>query len=295
MRIYAMLLPQHVAKDFGRRFQSLGKFLADFTPELKSDMVLADIDMTAEEYLVSSLLSAFILGLIMFVCTYVPLAAFDVADGNELILSIGPSLVLLLLDFAILVVYPRILVVKRAEIIEKDLVYALKDLLLNISAGLTLFESIKRVSEAGHGIVSEDLKMVVKSTNRGMALDDVLEELALRTPSEYMRSALWQIVNAVKAGTSIKDALSGIIDSLMREQNRRIRDYIQELNVMTLIYMLFAVAVPTIVSTLLVILTSLMGTGVSEDTYFLVVVVCICVQIMLVGLIRSRRPVVYSA
>jgi flagellar protein FlaJ len=216
------------------------------------------------------------------------------APGIEFVLSIIPAVILMVLDFFILIRYPSILAVKRAEMLEKDLIYALKDMLLNISAGLSLFESIRKVSEGDYGYVSEDLKRVVEKTNRGMALDDALEELAISTSSEYMRNALWQTINAVKAGTSVKEALTGIIDSLLREQNRKIRNYIQELNVLTLMYMLFAVAVPTIITTVLVVLTSLMGTGINEDTYVLVIAVCLVIQIGLVGFIKSRRPLVYG-
>jgi len=293
MRIYAMILPQRVAKDVGRMFEGLGRSLSDFTPELKSDVVLAAIDMTAEEYMVASLASALTLGVFMFVCTYLPLVALVLAPGNELTFAAIPSLLVTVMDFLILIRYPRILAVKRAELVEKDLIYGLKELLLNISAGLTLFESIKRVSESDHGLFSDDLKRVVEDTNQGTPLDEALEDLALRTSSDYMRNALWQTVNAVKAGTSIKEALSGIIDSLIREQNRKIRNYIQELNVLSMVYMLFAVAVPTIITTVLVVLTSLMGAGVTEEVYVMVIGICVTIQIILVGFIKSRRPLIY--
>jgi len=294
MRIYAMILPRSVGREIGRIFEGVGKSLTEFTPELKSEVVLASVDMSAEEYIMASVASAVVLGFFMFAFTYLPLVMLELAPGIEFLLSIIPAVILMVLDFFILIRYPSILAVKRAEMLEKDLIYALKDMLLNISAGLSLFESIRKVSEGDYGYVSQDLKKVVEKTNRGMALDDALEELAISTSSEYMRNALWQTINAVKAGTSVKEALTGIIDSLLREQNRKIRNYIQELNVLTLMYMLFAVAVPTIITTVLVVLTSLMGTGVNEDTYVLVIAVCLLIQVGLVGFIKSRRPLVYG-
>lgn len=294
MRVYAMVLPQAAGRKLGSRFEWLGRILTDFTPQLKSDIVLSNIDMTAEEYMVSSLASASILGAMMFTFTYLPVYLLEMVPGSELIVSIAPAVVIALLDFFIMMQYPRILAVKRAELIDRDLIYALKELLLNMSAGLSLFESLRRVSDANYGYVSSDLRGVVEKTTQGTPLDDALEGLALRTSSEYMRNALWQTVNAVKAGTSVKEALSGIIDALVREQTRKIRNYIQELNVLTMVYMLFAVAVPTIITTVLVVLTSLMGTGVDEITYVTVIVVCIFIQVALVGFIRSRRPLVYS-
>jgi pilus assembly protein TadC len=293
MRVYAMILPQRLGREIGRIFRRVGGFMAEFLPELKSDIVLAAIDMTAEEYMVASVVSSLLLGALLFTFAYVPLTVLELAPGSELMLSAIPAVAVMLLDFFVLIRYPRILAVKRAELVDRDLIYALKDLLLNISAGLTLYESIGRVSDADYGYVSGDLRTVVEETNQGKPLDDALEGLALRTSSEYMRNALWQTVNAVKAGTSVKEALSGIIESLMREQKRKIRNYIQELNVLSMIYMLFAVAVPTIITTVLVVLNSLMGTNVTESIYIFVIGICITVQAILVGFIKSRRPMVY--
>jgi pilus assembly protein TadC len=295
MRVYAMVLPPGAVKKLSRPFRGLGGAILEYLPELKSDLVLSQVDMKADEYIIGSMLSAAILGFFMFLSTYTSLIAFELAPEGELMLAMIPSVFIAFLNLFILLRYPRILAVKRAEIVDKDLIYALKDLLLNISAGLSLFESVKRVAEADHGLVSGDFLEVVEDTNRGMPLDDALENLALKSSSDFMRNSIWQIVNAVKSGTSIKAALSGIIEALERDQNRKIRNYIQELNVLTMVYMLFAIAVPTIITTVLVVLTSLAGTGVTEEIYLFVILVCLLVQIMLVGFIRSRRPLIYAA
>ncbi len=293
MKVYAMVLPEGVARRAGSIFREAGAFMVEFMPEIRADIVTADIDMNAEQYTVASVLSATVLAAGLFFFAYIPLSIGELAPGAEIFLAFTPALIIGFLDFFILIRYPYILSVKRAEIIERDLIYALKELILNISAGLSLFESLKKVSGSDHGIVSNEFEKVVEDTMGGMPLDDALEALALRSPSEYMRNALWQTINAVKAGTSVKEALQGIIESLIREQNRKIRNYIQELNVMIMIYMLFAVAIPTIITTVLVVLTALMGTGVTEEIYVFAVAICILVQVMLVGFIRSRRPLVY--
>ena len=290
-----MIFPLNWGRRLGNIFREAGRVMTEYMPELKADIITADIDLDAEQYLVSSILSATVLAGGLFFFAYIPMVYAELAPGMEFILAAIPAVIIGLLNFFILIRYPSILSVKRAEIIERDLIYALKELILNISAGLSLFESIKRVSEEKHGIVSKLFEDVVENTNGGMPLDEALESLALKTPSEHMKNALWQTVNAVKAGTSIKEALSGIIDALIREQNRKIRNYIQELNVMTMVYMLFAIAIPTIITTVLVVLTALMGTGVDENIYTFAVAICLFVQVILVGFIRSRRPLIYVA
>lgn len=293
MRIYAMILPKRVGKVLGRMFHKPGSFVAGYMPGMKHTLIMADVGMTAEEYIVASAFSAAILGYVLFMSTFIILKFFELAPDQEIYLSAAPSVLLCAMDFVILMVYPRIIAGKMAEMIERDLIFALKDLLLNVSAGLTLFESLDRVAKEDHGLVSEEFQAVVEDTNRGMPLDEALEELALKTSSEYMRNALWQIINATKAGTSVREALAGIIDALIREHKRRIRNFIQELNMLSMVYMLFAVAIPTIIMTVMVVLTSLMGTGIDENTYIAALLVCFLVQIVLVGFIKSRRPMIY--
>ncbi len=293
MRVWAMVLPMSVARLLGRLFKRVGDHLAGYMPGMHNTLVLAEIPLSAGEYIVASFFSAFALGYVLLIATYLSLTFLELAAGSELLYSAIPAAVITVLDLVVLMSYPRIIAGKRAELLERDLIFALKDLLLNMSAGLSLFESLKKVSEDDHGLVSEDFRKAVENTNRGMPLDEALEELALRTSSEFMRNALWQVINATKAGTSVREALSGIIEALIREHKRRIRNFIQELNMLGMVYMLFAVAIPTIIMTVMVVMTSLMGSGIDENVYALVLAVCFIVQVMLVGFIKSRRPMIF--
>jgi len=293
MRVWAMVLPMSLGRLLGRIFKRVGDHLAEYTPGMHTTLVLAEIPLTAGEYIVASFFSAFTLGYALLLVTFLSLTFLELAPGSELVYSAAPAAVLTVLDLFVLLSYPKIIAGKRAELIERDLIFALKDLLLNMSAGLTLFESLKKVSQDDHGLVSEDFRKAVENTNRGMPLDEALEELALRTSSEFMRNALWQVINATKAGTSVREALSGIIEALIREHKRRIRNFIQELNMLGMVYMLFAVAIPTIIMTVMVVMTSLMGSGIDENVYALVLSVCFIIQVMLVGFIKSRRPMIF--
>lgn len=293
MKVFAMILPQSVGKKLGSKFSFFTKRMLEYLPELKSDIALSEIDMEADEYLGASIVSSFALGYLMLFGTAVPLKIAGYPGNQPLILAAIPAVLILLLDFLILLRYPKILSIKRGELIDRDLIFALKDLLLHMSAGLSLYNSMAAVSRANYGFVSKDFSWVVHKSNEGMALDDALEELALRSSSEYMRNALWQIINAYRSGAGVKDALTLLIKNLIKEQQRKIRDYTQELNVLTMMYMLFAVAIPSIISTLIVVLTSFMGGGVTPPVYMLIIFICILIQIMILMLIKSRRPLVY--
>ena len=83
--------------------------------------------------------------------------------------------------------YPRILSGKTAELIDKHLVFALKDLLLQINSGVTLYNGLVNVVKEGYGQASKELEKVAKDVSCGIPIDKALEKMALQTKSEFLR------------------------------------------------------------------------------------------------------------
>jgi flagellar protein FlaJ len=127
--------------------------------------------------------------------------------------------------------YPDILSAKKADMIDKDLVFALKDLSLQISAGVNLYESLVNISRSDYGNTSHEFKKVVRDINSGISMPEAIERMALRNRSEYLKRTSWQIVNTLKSGSNIKKTLKRIISDLSAEQRDRIRNYSRELNI----------------------------------------------------------------
>lgn len=75
------------------------------------------------------------------------------------------------------------------------------------------------------------------------------------------------MINSIKSGSNIKKTLKSITKELSSEQRTKIANYSRELNLWSLIYMLFAVAVPSIGSTMLVILSSFAGFGIDRPMF----------------------------
>jgi len=148
------------------------------------------------------------------------------------------------------------------------------------------------ISKSSYGEVSEEFDKAVKKINLGMPVDKALEIIATESRSEYLRRTMWQILNTVRAGASIEGALRSIISSLLTDQRAKIRDYAHELNLWSLIYMLFAVAIPSIGITMLIILSSFAGMNITTSTLISFIVLSFVVQFVLIGFVKSRRPVI---
>ena len=181
---------------------------------------------------------------------------------------------------------------KKAEDIDKNLVFAVRDLQLQVSSGVPLYNGLANISDAGYGAVSKEFKRITQTVKTGTPIHVALENMALSTKSEYLKRTIWQLINSIKSGSSLKSALKLIVKDLSADQKSKIKDYAHELNLWNLIYMLFAVAVPTIGAVMLIILSSFAGLGIGKVSFVAFIVTCFIVQYIIIGFIRARRPVV---
>jgi flagellar protein FlaJ len=293
-KIPLMIIPLAIAMKISRRLTGLGKRLAGFIPGLKYELRETDIDLTDAEYVAACLVNCFAM-LVLFFGLFFALTYLIQAKGLEysLFLSGLLSAVFFFLFFVVLIRYPGVLAGKKAEQVDKNLIFALKDLSLQISSGVSLYNALVNISKSGYGVVSKELEKVAKSVSTGTPMNAALESMAVESKSEYLRKTIWQLVNTLKAGASLKGALQTIINDLTVDQRTKIRNYAKELNLWSLVYMLFAVAIPTIGSTMLIILSSFAGIGVTKGLFIAFLVGAVVVQYIIIGLIKTRRPVVH--
>lgn len=288
-----MVFSLETSNRFGRRFRGIGKLLRGLSPSLDTELIRADMAINADSYRFNSIFSAIFFACIIFSILFAVIFSMtEDIDRALLIGTVGGSVLFVLVLF-VLLNYPKIIAGKESEILDKDLVYALKDLLLSVSSGLSLFTAMTLVSTGKYGYVSRDIKRIVDRVNRGVPLDDAIEELAIKTPSEHFQNALWQLVNTAKSGANIEGVLRSLIDNLVSEQRSSIQKYSNELNVLTLIYMLAAVAIPTIIITLMIILNAFVLADITDVLLILFIVGSLFVQVAIIGFVKSRRPLVH--
>jgi flagellar protein FlaJ len=286
-----MLYSIEGAQKINRRLVGFGRVIASIFPGLKYDLRSAGIDIEPGAYAVAVFISSLFWGLFFYLFTYIMLS-YRWTPRAEL-LSLLPGVLVFLLFSLLNFFYPRIIAGKLAEGVDKDLVYALKDMYIQINSGVSLFNAMVAISKADYGYVSKDFEGVVKKINAGESEENALEELAFRSKSEYFKKAIWQLITAIRAGASVEGSLRNVIDVLLSYQHRAIKNYSAELNFWILIYMLMAATVPTIGITLSVVLSAFGRFGITPTFFIYLVIFSFLIQIILVGFIKSRRPEVY--
>jgi len=212
----------------------------------------------------------------------------DLVDASRWVI-IG-SMLAFFVFFSLFSYYPRILARKIVEDVDKDLVYALKDLLLQISSGVPLFDAMVNISKSGYGVISKEFRRTVQDINAGEMQERALEKMALRTESEFLRRTIRQILTALKSGASLQAALKSVIKNLQQFQYSQVKSYTYELNLWVLLFIIISVAVPSLGITLLVVLSTFGGVSIDEGFILGLVAFCIFCEVALVEFIKSRRP-----
>jgi len=290
LKVRFLLFPLSKIKRINRRMLWIGNKFSSVFHNIRYQLKDADIEVSSEEYLTASFFSAFIYALVGFGLV----SALGIARGatfeEQLPLASLAGICFGLVFFALHLVYPKILSKQKVLRINDSLIFALNNLIIQISSGVSMYEAMSTLSKSDYGQVSKEFGKIVEDINSGVSEAKALEKSALQAKSEYFKKTIWQIITSIKSGASLYGALNSVLDSLIRKQVRGIRDYAAELNLWILIYLLGAAAIPSLGITFLVMISALGGAAVNEITLIVVAASAVVFQILLIGFVRTRVP-----
>jgi len=282
------MLPPDVAAGIAKRFVAVGNILLGFAPFLKAQLQQTDIKYTPREYatisVIVSVTNALVVGLFIFLLGIL-------ARTNLAMFALGAAAILGFASFASVFFYPRIISTRRVRAIDNNLVPALRQMLIELRSGVSLFEAMKSIS-GGYGAVSAEFKNITDRIEGGIAEIKAINDASARNPSFRFRRALWQISNSLSVGADVTIALEDMIADLTKEKMDDIRRYGQELNPWTMMYMMVAVIVPSLGVSMMSILLSFLNLPIPKIIYPGIIAGLILFQIFFISFVRSRRPVV---
>lgn len=287
MKMPLLILPLKPARVLAHNFYGISSGMEKGMKYISSSLYKLDADMNATEYVGLAILNALVYFLFSEILVY--LVLFKLGIGNPLILALVASLTVSMCVFMFCLVYPRWLCNKKISQMDKDLLFAARHLRVQTTAGVPLFESLVSASH-GYGIVSTEFDKVVTHIEAGASMADALEESATKNPSYYYSRILWQMSNAVKAGTDIGPVLSDIVEFLSEEQRIAVRNYGAQLNSIAIMYLMVCIIVPTISLIFIMVISSFVEIPITDTVLYGILGSLVFVQYMFIGLIESRRP-----
>ncbi len=188
---------------------------------------------------------------------------------------------------------PERLSKKRVRLLERDLPYALRHILIEVRSGIPLYQAMVSVSE-NYGEASKEFERIVKEIHAGTPEIEALQNAILRNPSLQFRRSLWQIINSLESGADISSTLDSLVESIVDNQILDVQKYGKELNPYTLIYMLAAVILPSLGVTFLMVLSTFTGLKTSDSLFYGILGFLIIFQYFFINFIRSKRPMIKS-
>ncbi len=269
-----------------RRFTRIGDKIVKHS-SLNMYLKQAEIDIDAREYASVAFITSifwFFLLLISF------LTLGKILELNFLFISFLTAISVSLLAFIYVLLYPKLMITRKVKELEKNILYGLRHLTIQVKSGVSLFDSLVSVAKQNYGALSDEIAICTKKISTGMPEDTALEELALKNPSLHFRRAIWQITNSMRSGTDLGSTLESIVNNVSSEQRIAIRKYGSQLNPMAMMYMMLAVVIPSLGTTFLIIISSFSGFPITRTIFFLLLLILIVFQFSFIGIIKNRRP-----
>lgn len=288
--IFLAVIPHNLAIKLSRKLILIISFLKKINPNIDKELGYINHAYDGDEYVGIAFISyLFLGGFLGFFIFYL-----FISQARELNEALGMGLLIFfMITFLftyLAVVGPRNKLLAQAQDLDRTLNYALKEMILSAKSGGTLYEAMVSVSNADYGEVAKDFDLVVRKVNMGVPMKDALNELVLKTKSPYMRKAVWRLHNSLETGSDLQVALDPIVQELENYQKMQIDNYAKELNLWSLVYMMFSVAIPTIGSTIMVIVSAFSENGAQPSTFVVFGGICVLIQMGLSYLVKKRRP-----
>ena len=264
---------------------TLAKSIANRRPGLKKKLYMAGLDILPEEYVKLKLRSAIIMSLMLGLLALM----FFAKRHNPIIPPILVTVLAYLMIFNLLMKEVDAKVTKLAKNIDKDVLFAGRFLLVKLNSGRPLINAIEDASKS-YGLSNEYFKEIIRDIDLGTPLEQALEKATRNCPSEKLKKILFQITNALKIGTDVTNFLDAILDEIADEQLIEIKRYGKKLNSITMFYMLFAVVMPSLGMTMVVVIISLVNVPIGKQHFLIVLLLLIFLQFIFITTFRNIRP-----
>jgi pilus assembly protein TadC len=288
-RIPFSILPVPLVVSLAKKMAGIGNIVAAMNQGLKIELLQADIKLTPKEYGAI----AFIVGTSnMLMIALLGFFISALAKQDITLFIAAATFIFGFFSFFSVLMMPKVNATRRVRSLDNNLIPALRQLLIEVRSGVTLFQAMSSVTE-GYGEVSVEFKRIVEHIHVGVSEAEALNEASKRNASFKFRRVLWHISNSLTVGSDIGISLSDMIEELTREKMDEIRRYGQELNPWTMMYMMLAVVIPSLGITIAAIILSFLNISLPKMLVLPgVIFFLIGFQIFFINFVKSRRPVV---
>lgn len=263
-------------------------------PQLKKELIIAEMPLSPAEFVEQCALRALLLGLLLSAVSLAAVFSGESAGhlpGALLTLFFGLPL-FVVISFFFNLYQPHVRILRRGRKIDQELVFAGRHLLIELRSGVVLFDAMLGVSR-DYGEVSKEFNLIVEKITLGVPVAVAMHDVAEHSPSAYLRRVVLQMANAMSSGSDVADSLEVVLDQISQEQIIQLKAYGQKLNPLVMFFMLFGVIIPSLGVAFLILLMSVLGGKISFSGSGLLLGVFLLVsivQFMFLSIVENSRP-----
>jgi len=254
-------------------------------PGLKLKLRQAGMTISPEQFvaqvITSSLFMTLLLGLGMIM-------VFSKMENGWIIAVVSLPII-----FFIMMSYFLQLPVVKQKIIEREMereiVYASRFLMIELSAGVPLYQAFINIVR-NYERIGVVFRRIVEGVDLGSSMEDALEEAINTCPSENVRKLIIQIKNSLQSGADVSHSLAETTRQVTQEQIIAVKEYGRKLNPYVMFFMMIAVIMPSLGTTAFIVLASFMKITVDLTILLIGVGFIGFMQFMFFQLIKSSRP-----
>jgi len=261
-------------------FESLAKKF----PHLKNDLAQAGIKISSKDYIKKAVISTIFVTVTLLIVGFLVLSKLE---ANLIFLLIIAPFILFFL-FGMFINAPKAKIKKKVNEIEREIVYAGRFLMIELSSGMPLYDAIINVTKS-FKYVGKYFKDIIDKAEIGKPLDVAINEVIEASPSESFRKLLWQVMNALKTGSEISIALESVVEQISREQVIKINTYNKKLNTYVVMYLLLGIIVPSLGIAMGSLLSTFMGFSLNFGSLIGILFVIAFLQLMFLSVIHKSR------
>jgi archaeal flagellar protein FlaJ len=249
------------------------------------------VKTTLYEFVRNMLIAAAVLGVVLGATIIILFMHIGLLLEPSIVLGALLGFVIFYMAFQMFLNFPTQKSKGTSKNIERDILFAARDMIISLRSGMPLFNAITSISTC-YGDASKEFAKIVERVQLGMPLEDAIDQTVSESKSKSFRKIMLQAGVSVRAGADVVAALQSVIDQLSQERIIELRRYGQRLNAIAMFYMLFGIILPSMGIAVVTILTTFIAVFTVNTTVLeFALVGIIFLQIVFLELITSSRPV----
>ena len=278
--------PKPRPKTLKQRWKAFVEYFASKRKDLPELLKAAEIKETPFEFTQRVLITSILITTIISTSLIV---LFTAIGANPIVfIFIAPILFIFFVNY--LMLYPLQKIRISGKEVEKDVLFAVRDMIIALRGGVPLYNAIVSVTR-GYGAASQEFAKIVNLVNLGVPLDQAIDQVVTTSKSPSFRRIMLQASTTLKAGADITAAMQLTLEQITMERTIELRRYGQKLNAVAMFYMIIGVIFPSMLITVAIVLSTFVSIITFTPQLLMIAFIFIMLlQIIFLNMIRNMRP-----